>query len=231
MDVLPRQAADAVVNMAADQMLLEHYPAPDHLRFRPFAWSEPSYTFGVSQAWAKYRALVPAHFPLVRRCTGGGLVSHLDDWTFALVIPPAHPLFKADAMATYAAVHEALLAALVAQGQPVKLSPVPEGQREFQAPDACAQRAEPNDLVRSDDGRKVAGAAQKRNRHGLLIEGYVWKPFLTGCDWLRFEKDFVTQLGRVLQSAPTDVVEPTYDQFDHEGTWAKFASKEWNQRI
>jgi hypothetical protein len=27
MDVLPRQAADAVVNMAADQMLLEHYPA------------------------------------------------------------------------------------------------------------------------------------------------------------------------------------------------------------
>jgi hypothetical protein len=65
----------------------------------------------------------------------------------------------------------------------------------------------------------------------LLIEGYVWKPFLTGCDWLRFEKDFVTQLGRVLQSVPVEVAEPTYDQFDHEGTWAKFASKEWNQRI
>ena len=63
MDVLPRQAADAIVNMAADQMLLEHYPAPDRVRFRPFAWSEPSYTFGVSQAWAKYRALIPAHFP------------------------------------------------------------------------------------------------------------------------------------------------------------------------
>jgi hypothetical protein len=30
---------------------------------------------------------------------------------------------------------------------------------------------------------------------------------------------------------PVEVAEPTYDQFDHEGTWAKFASKEWNQRI
>lgn len=231
MDILPRQAADAVVNMAADQMLLEHYPASDRVRFRAFAWSEPSYTFGVSQSWAKYRALVPAHIPLVRRCTGGGLVSHLDDWTFALVIPPAHPLFPADAMATYASVHEALLAALVAQGQPVKLSPVPEGQREFQAPHACAQRAEPNDLVRSDDGRKVAGAAQKRTRTGLLIEGYIWRPFLPGCDWLRFESDFVQTLSTVLQSPATAVPEPTYNQFDHEGTWGKFASREWNERI
>jgi lipoate-protein ligase A len=128
-------------------------------------------------------------------------------------------------------VHEALLAALVAQGQPVKLAPLPEGQREFQAPDACAQRAEPNDLVRSDDGRKVAGAAQKRNRHGLLIEGYVWRPFLPGCDWQRFEQDFVSHLGRVLQSPPVAIHEPLYDQFDHEGMWAKFASKEWNERI
>jgi len=231
MDVLPRQAADAVVNMAADQMLLEHYPAPDRVRFRAFAWSEPSYTFGISQSWAKYRALVPANIPLVRRCTGGGLVSHHDDWTFALVIPPTHALFPADAMATYAAVHEALRAALIAQGQPVKLAAMPEGQRSFQAPDACAQRAEPNDLIRSDDGRKVAGAAQKRNRHGLLIEGYVWKPFLPCCDWLRFEQDFIAQLGRILQSPPLSVTEPVYDQFDHEGTWAKFASKEWNERI
>lgn len=173
MDVLPRQTADAVANMSADYLLLEHYPRPERIRFRPFGWSGPAYTFGVSQPWAKYRAQVPAHYPLVRRCTGGGLVSHLDDWTFALVIPAGHPLYVADAMASYAAVHEALATALQAQGQPVKLAPTPSGERPFQSPDACAQRAEPNDLVRSDDGRKVAGAAQKRTRSGLLLEGYV----------------------------------------------------------
>jgi lipoate-protein ligase A len=231
MDVLPRQAADAVVNMAADQLLLENYPHPERIRFRAFAWSEPAYTFGVSQSWKEYRAQVPAHLPLVRRCTGGGLVSHLEDWTFALVIPPCHPLYKGDAMAAYAAIHEAMLRALTAQGQPVRLAPMPAGVRPFQAPAACAQRAEPNDLIRSDDGRKVAGAAQKRNRHGLLVEGYVWKPFLPGCDWARFEQDFVQALAVLLDSPAVAVCSPIYDQFDHEGTWAKFASSEWNERI
>ena len=231
MDVLPRQAADAVANMAADLMLLEFYPAAGNVRFRAYAWSEPAYTFGVSQSWAKYRVQVPSRYPLVRRCTGGGLVSHLDDWTFALVIPPAHPLFKADAMASYAAVHEALLRALLTQGQPVRLAPMPVGVRDFQSPDDCARRAEPNDLVRTDDARKVAGAAQKRTRKGLLIEGYVWRPFLAGCDWDRFEKDFVRELSIVLESPAIAVSEPIYNQFDHEGTWGKFASREWNERI
>ena len=231
MDVLPRQTADGVANMAADYLLLEHYPRPDRIRFRPFAWSAPAYTFGVSQPWAKYHAQVPAHHPLVRRCTGGGLVSHLDDWTFALVIPAGHPLYAADAMASYAAVHAALAAALQAQGQPVKLAPAPTGERPFRAPDACAQRAEPNDLVRSDDGRKVAGAAQKRTRSGLLLEGYVWRPFLSACDWSRFERDFTAALAAKLGSAPTPVTEPVYDQLDHETSWARFNSREWNERI
>lgn len=231
MDVLPRQSADAVANMAADYLLLEHYPRPERVRFRPFAWSAPAFTFGVSQSWAKYRAQVPAQYPLVRRCTGGGLVSHLDDWTFALVLPADHPLCVADAMASYAAVHEALAAALQAQGQPVRLAPPPAGERPFQSPDACAQRAEPNDLVRSDDGRKVAGAAQKRTRHGLLLEGYVWRPYLPGCDWARFERDFTAALGERLGSTPVPVAEPVYNQFDHEASWGKFNSREWNERL
>ena len=82
-----------------------------------------------------------------------------------------------------------------------------------------------------DDGRKVAGAAQKRTRHGLLVEGYVWRPFLPGCDWVRFEKDFPIALGKALQSPPVAVSEPIYDQHDHEQTWARFNSTDWNQRI
>ena len=231
MDVLPRQAADAVANMAADLLLLEKYPHPERVRYRPYAWTVPAYTFGVSQKWETYRALVPASTQLVRRATGGGLVSHLEDWTFALVLPSGHPLCEADAMASYEAVHQALAEALMAQGQPVKLAPLPTGSRPFQSPDHCAQRAEPNDLVRTDDGSKVAGAAQKRTRHGLLLEGYIWRPFLPGCDWNRFEKDFPAALGKVLNSPPVAVAEPIYDQHDHEETWARFNSSDWNQRI
>ncbi|MBM3826356.1 MAG: hypothetical protein FJ410_06535 [Verrucomicrobia bacterium] len=231
MDVLPRQSADAVVNMSADLLLLEKYPRSGNVRFRAYAWSVPAYTFGVSQSWDKYRALVPAHCQLVRRCTGGGLVSHLDDWTFALVLPAAHPLASQDAMSSYALVHKAMAGALVAQGQSVRQVPLREEPRDYRQPDQCAERAEPNDLVRSDDGRKVAGAAQKRSRCGLLIEGYVWKPHLPGCDWARFERDFIAAMGTELSSPPVGVAEPIYDQFDHEGIWAKFNSDEWNRRV
>jgi len=231
MDVLPRQSADAVVNMSADLLLLEKYPRSGNVRFRAYAWSVPAYTFGVSQSWDKYRALVPAHCQLVRRCTGGGLVSHLYDWTFALVLPAAHPLASQDAMSSYALVHKAMAGALVAQGQSVRQVPHKAEPRDYRQPDQCAERAEPNDLVRSDDGRKVAGAAQKRSRCGLLIEGYVWKPHLPGCDWARFECDFIAAMGRELSSPPVGVAEPIYDQFDHEGIWAKFNSDEWNRRV
>ena len=63
------------------------------------------------------------------------------------------------------------------------------------------------------------------------IEGYVWRPHLPGCDWARFEADFVQALGAVLGSPPVAVPEPIYNQFDHEGTWGRFASREWNERI
>ena len=112
MDVLPRQAADAVANMAADLLLLEKYPHPERVRYRPYTWTVPAYTFGVSQKWETYRALVPASTQLVRRATGGGLVSHLEDWTFAVVLPSGHPLCEAEAMASYEAVHQALAEAL-----------------------------------------------------------------------------------------------------------------------
>ncbi len=231
MDVLPRHTADAIANMSADYLLLEHYPRPTEIRFRPFAWSEPSYTFGVSQSWKTYRAQVPAEIPLVRRCTGGGLVSHLHDWTFALVIPPNHLLYEKDASASYLAIHQALAKALQKQGQPVDLVPAPPSPRPFHAPDQCAERAEPHDLIRTDTGKKVAGAAQKRNRKGLLIEVYVWQPSLPNCQWGHFETDFVASLSEILKSPAQKVPEPIYDQFDHEGAWAKFASPEWNQRL
>ena len=239
MDVLPRQTADAVANMAADYLLLEHYPRPDRIRFRPFAWSEPAYTFGVSQPWAKYRAQVPAHYPLIRRCTGGGLVSHLDDWTFALVIPAGHPLYAADAMASYAAVHDALAAALQAQGQPVKLAPAPTGERPFQSPDACAQRAEPNDLVRSDDGRKVAGMLTEARLDADSVRELV---FGLGLNFTGQPKDFPAEIRATAGSLEAALGEPidinreaaaviaalfhAWEQFE-EGTWSRSFRKLW----
>lgn len=180
--------------------------------------------------WETYRALVPASTQLVRRATGGGLVSHLEDWTFAVVLPSGHPLCEAEAMASYEAVHQALAEALRAQGQPVNLAP------SLLVPDPFSRLITvPNALSRMTSCAPMTAARslarQKRTRHGLLLEGYIWRPFLPGCDWNRFEKDFPAALGQVLNSPPVAVAEPIYDQHDHEETWARFNSVDWNQRI
>jgi lipoate-protein ligase A len=217
--------------MANNCLLLEHYPQSGRIRYRPFAWSEHAYTFGVSQKWTTYREVVPHHVPLVRRCTGGGLVSHLEDWTFAIAIPVDHELYKADANEAYAVVHKALLECLLEQKLPVELVLHPLSPRAFKAPDQCEAHAEPHDLVLKSDGRKVAGAAQRRTRHGLLLEGYISRPLLAGCNWNKFAEDFPHALGKTLNSPPVVVKSPIYDQADHEGMWAKFNSTAWNQRI
>lgn len=230
MHVLPWSASTAALNMARDLLLLEHYPDPAVARFRAYGWSEPAFTFGVSQRWADYRPQVPASAALVRRATGGGLVSHLDDWTFALALPAGHPVTDLEALASYQLVLRALERALLAQGQAVAMVPSVGGPRGFQAPTVCAERPEPHDLV-SADGRKVAGAAQKRSREGLLLEGYVWKPHVPGLDPARLAADFAAALGDALDSTAQPVEEPAYPKPAAAAAAERFSSPAWNERL
>ena len=230
MDILPWSESTAALNMARDLLLLESYPDPRVPRFRAYGWSEAAFTFGVSQRWADYRAKVPASSTLVRRATGGGLVSHLEDWTFALALPAGHPATELEALESYAIVLRALGVALRAQGQPVSMAPAPSGARGFSAPTVCAERAEPHDLVHAD-GRKVAGAAQKRTRDGLLLEGYVWKPFLPGLDLVRLARDFPDALADALGTSARPVAEPAYEKAAASAAAERFGSSAWNERL
>ena len=231
MDVLPWSESTAAINMARDLLLLEHYPDPGVPRFRAYGWSEPAFTFGVSQRWADYRPRVPSEASLVRRATGGGLVSHLEDWTFALAIPAAHPVCGLEALESYAVVLRALEAALRAQGRAVAMTPSAGGPRAFRAPEVCAERAEPHDLVELDGGRKVAGAAQKRTRDGLLLEGYVWRPHLPGVDTRRLAEDFPEAIAAALGTRLRTVGEPAYAKASVAEAVGKFASRAWNERL
>lgn len=217
--------------MALDLLLLEAYPDAARCRLRCYGWAEPAYTFGVSQRWGEWRPRAPEGCALVRRPTGGGLVSHLADWTFALVLPAGHPVHDLDALESYGAVLSGLERAMLAQGLDVRRVPRPEGERRQTAPTVCAERPEPHDLVRASDGLKVAGAAQKRSRDGLLLQGYVDRRALPGCDWARLETDLATALGETLGTPARAVGAPTYPKEVAAELAARFASKAWNERL
>ena len=167
-DATPRAAA---VNMAIDEALLETAKVPS-IRF--YRWNSPALSFGYFGKFADVANYAPRR-DLVRRWTGGGIVFHGDDLTYSIVIPANDPAFSESSMLIYEKIHCALRSALLANGERAELAPVAgvvdAGAAIIDRGYSCF--ANP---VRADvmvNGRKVAGAAQRRTRGGLLHQGSI----------------------------------------------------------
>jgi lipoate-protein ligase A len=178
----------AALNMAIDEALLESATAPT-MRF--YRWDHPALSFGY---FGKFDDVASQERDIVRRWTGGGIVYHGDDLTYALVIPSRDPAFLESSMSIYEKTHAAIRAALVADGKDTELA-------EKAAPkisEACFSNA-----VRADvllNGEKIAGAAQRRTRRGLLQQGSLQHVDL-GPD---FEKNFAARLSGELREQTLD---------------------------
>jgi len=155
--------------MAWDEALLETSAQRPFPVFRTYSWSMPCATFGYFQRWNEVSEWTSLR-PLIRRPTGGGLVSHAEDWTYSLAVPPTHAWYRLTATESYRCLHEWIRTAFVRMGVFPELASC--GQSE--GPGRCFVGAERFDLLWR--GRKLAGAAQRRNRMGLLIQGSIQPP-------------------------------------------------------
>jgi lipoate-protein ligase A len=153
-------------NMALDEALLHAAPRLGRPVLRFYGWTEPAASFGYFQKYADIARLTPLR-PLVRRPTGGGLVPHDADWTYSLAFPPMHEWYSLSATDSYRRVHEWIRAAFAALGVATEVAPVCNKA----LPGQCFQGHEKYDLLCR--GQKLAGAAQRRTRDGLLIQGSV----------------------------------------------------------
>lgn len=227
LEILPIRTGGAAENMALDFLLLQRWPKPPVPRFRHYGWRGPAFTFGYAQKIAAVRALLPPDvtLDLCRRPTGGGLVDHRDDWTYTLVIPRGHPLEDLRATQSYREVHEALATALRAQGVACVLKTAAD---ETEGKGICFQRAEIYDVVHATSGEKIAGAAQKRNKHGLLFQGSIWRPATgTAVDWDKFHDDFAAGLAAILGMAAEPVPWPELNDEEVSGLTEQYSSPEW----
>ena len=159
----------AAFNMALDEALLEAMPRLGQPVIRFYGWTEPAASFGYFQKYAEVEAWTALR-PLVRRPTGGGIVPHDADWTYSLVWPATHAWYGLAAIESYRRVHEWIQAAFEKLGLVTELALHPVKT----APGQCFAGFERFDLLRR--GRKIAGAAQRRTRQGLLIQGSVQPP-------------------------------------------------------
>ncbi|MDI1248147.1 MAG: lipoate--protein ligase family protein [Lacunisphaera sp.] len=225
--LLPIRTAGAAENMALDFLLLQRYPDAAAPRFRHYEWRGPAFTFGYSQKIGFVRANLPAGeaFDLCRRPTGGGIVDHRNDWTYALVLPRGHPLYDERAPQSYRIVHECLAAALVAGGQPAAVKQVCDPCET--GPGICFQRAELYDVINPRTGAKIAGAAQKRNKHGLLFQGSIEKATVGPVDWAGFQARFAASLGPVIGGGAAETPWPDLNEDEVSGLVEQYSAPEW----
>lgn len=158
----------AALNMALDEALLEISATPA-LRF--YGWERPSLSFGYFGR-LEDAIQIGAERELVRRWTGGGMVLHGEDLTYSLVLPLTHNCLARSPRKIYGDIHAAMRDVLVHDGVAARLA--------MSAPPKISEACFANPVFADVlvDNEKIAGAAQRRTRAGLLQQGSVQYPRL-----------------------------------------------------
>lgn len=171
-DLTPRPAA---LNMAIDEALLQTAKVPS-IRF--YRWQSPALSFGYFGRFADV-AGYESERDLVRRWTGGGIVLHGEDLTYSITIPANDAAFAEPSISIYEKTHSALADVLNGISKRAVVAGGVDPGRGNIAMRAAVSAGNYNcfaNPVHADvmiDGRKVAGAAQRRTRRGLLQQGSI----------------------------------------------------------
>jgi len=163
-DDTPRSAA---MNMALDEIFWQRATLP---RLRFYQWDHPALSFGYFGRYSDVVEFEPQR-ELVRRCTGGGIVLHGADLTYALVVPANAPLSGNSSITVYRVVHEAIKNALDELGIAAALVEANAPKKSADFTSACFANPVAADVLVGEE--KIAGAAQRRSRRGLLQQGSI----------------------------------------------------------
>jgi lipoate-protein ligase A len=201
------------LNMAIDEVLLSTAQSAI-LRF--YRWNTPSVSFGYFVRFAEACELA-GNRALVRRWTGGGIVPHGDDLTYSIMIGAPNDAFALPSKVIYQRVHSTLGNAL----REIGIVAVLTETKAAKISDACFANPVVSDVIES--GRKIAGAAQRKTRSGLLHQGSIQCGSLDE----RFRNAFARLLGQrvVEEGIGADVLHAA-----EELATTKYATVDWLRR-
>lgn len=181
--LIPHETGEGVHNLGLDAHLLnEELPFPI-LRF--YSWSSPCISYGYFQAPPSSQKNLPAY----RRVTGGGIVFHDRDLTYSLTVP-RNSVLPWSVKRSYKEIHRMIQHALDLLG--VQVSQCTEEHRG----DFCFESPVAGDLLY--EGKKIAGAAQRRKGNHLLHQGTILVEHL-GIDRLRLVGAMIEEFKRTYQ--------------------------------
>jgi len=182
----------AALNMAIDEVLLAVIACPI---LRVYGWAVPAVSFGYFERWEPVRESHPGR-DAVRRWTGGGVVLHGEDFTYSLLIPRGCDAAGFQPAGSYGIIHGALCSALADMG----IAAGPSSGSAAKISQVCFENPVEHDVL--VQGQKVAGAAQRRTRAGLMHQGSIQTVDLPK----GFGASFASRLADVVRVGSYDVM-------------------------
>ncbi len=174
-EILDTGISSAKDNMRLDEKLLESLDPQGKPILHLYDWALPSATYGYFIQPEKHLDLKKSelyHLDLARRPTGGGIVFHIWDLAFSFLMPSAHPRFSTGTLENYRFVNGVVLEVVrdyfsltpeLIRKEALSLSP--------DCQNFCMAKPTQYDVVYQ--GKKIAGAAQRRRRQGYLHQGTI----------------------------------------------------------
>jgi lipoate-protein ligase A len=173
--ILETGSASAVDNMRVDGELLASLPCPGAPILHFYDWDGPSLTYGHfvdPYVHLDREAMEECGMQIARRPTGGGIIFHLGDFAFSVLIPADHPWFSCNTLDNYARINTVVLGVIQHFLDPTKeLTLLPACSAVPCWKNFCMAQPTRYDLV--IEGRKVGGAAQRRTKSGLLHQASI----------------------------------------------------------
>jgi lipoate-protein ligase A len=171
-DIIDSGPKSAEENMRFDASLLENAERYARPVLHFYAWIKDSATYGHFVNPSKF--LKPHHgLELARRPTGGGIVFHMWDMAFSVLVPAECPEFSGNTLENYAFVNRAVLGAVKQFLGAASLSLTPDDFAPWDPNCSHFCMAKPTKYDLIWEGKKIAGAAQRKTRKGFLHQGTI----------------------------------------------------------
>lgn len=175
-NILETKATSAEENMQLDAKLLENLEGGERPILHLYEWEKQSATFGyfvkpedlLDLAEAKKRGL-----DLARRPTGGGVVFHLWDLAFSVLVPAKSKLFSTNTLDNYNLINQVVkdvVKEFIGKDE-IGLTPDDAPFQDQTCTHFCMARPTKYDVMLQ--GKKIAGAAQRKTKDGFLHQGTI----------------------------------------------------------
>ena len=165
---------------------------------------------------------------MTRRPTGGGIVRHGSDLTYGLVLPVGSVGAEMPPMEFYGKIHQRWGEALIEQGVANSLMPCPEKSKGG-IPGDCFREPVGRDLMDEMGTQKLAGAAMKRTRNGVLVQGTLGLCNWPELDHLQLETKFLELIAHDLREIIVGDVWPKELEAQRQAEVKTFSSIEWTR--